>query len=719
MFTFVLDNNHVVGSALMRGKQLVAAFQALEVEARWVTLQDFVPTKKETFVIFVKIAAPLSLLQQIHRDHPGVHIVYDTVDILSDSRACLQMEERYPYYHTIVTVTQKARSFIYEKGFTGRCFLLPHHWDPRLAQAVTPPAPCGDTPWSWGFMGSVKCIASNLVHYRSLLQDPETKASFTLFDTEAGQVIPHSWLLQEDANFLHQAIQHRENNLEHLTVPFQAHISVRNGKSCEFRFKTNAKLSTAAALGQPLLCTKEDAFVELLPSDYPLFLEDDRWETLQNKLQSIAQASAEERQSLWEQAVAQLAVVKQQTSVYKIASLYIKRLILSYTLTHFTQSIQRVSNFVLKDSTHTTIVYRALFGKVILGSLPQQERRWPGVDYLFFTDQADVCVPKHYQRVYLPPLKECVQHLLSHWRTRRSSASVIGTLSNRVLKILLPQYLPSRYKRSLYLDAQVPLPLSLHTLCDAVDEKTPLLVPQHPVRSTPAQEIQQLSELGFLEESQVKHVVARYETLVPGSMTKTVLTENNVLSRYHTPQLLAGMHVWLQTLLEGIPRDQVSLQMVLKSLELVPNTIDLRGRIRSTGTVSVIYPTQTIYWDLSASSFSKSECQTHWPLVPELYQVQSLSYEGILPHGISWDATTGTFSGTPQRLSVQRNIKVLATGVHPQTGNTVTSSSTILFHFHNRHRKQEQTQVLCGVVLVCSTLLILTWFKRFVVSTHA
>jgi hypothetical protein len=99
---------------------------------------------------------------------------------------------------------------------------------------------------------------------------------------------------------------------------FNAHLSVR-GTRREQLYKPNNKISTAAACNAVLLTSRDEAAREHLGDDYPFYTDPDR----EAVIAAIAVLERRIGGSEWRRALAQLAVIREETSLDRITDLYL------------------------------------------------------------------------------------------------------------------------------------------------------------------------------------------------------------------------------------------------------------------------------------------------------------------------------------------------------------------------------------------------------------
>lgn len=501
-------------------------------------------------VILVKCHVSPSVLKQIKSSEAPPMVYYDSVDSLCFPDEIEAFQKRMTYYDVVIVTTHRARVHVYNLGYTGMVTRLEHHWDPRIVPRLP------RFPLRFGYMGSALSYRSNLSFARALKDTHDLR----MMDTESGLDVSAHFL--NDAR-LNKIIRATSTNLDGIDPPFDCHLSLRDPQSAEYSFKTNAKVSTAAAFGQPIVTTAEDAAVEVLGGDYPLYVEHNL-QHVQNKLNYVK--CHPDRIA---DALTMLESLRARTSVEHIAEKYARMRELLRRVGIFIQRLSAALRETLADSTNHRVVYRGVFGGNVEGMHIPQEAPEEGIDYVCITDVYRRDLPEHYRVVY-------VDAMVTNFATRRRGASGGGTLSNRILKMLVPELLPDQYSRSLYIDYSFQPPRSHSELLDAPSVETPLVAYEHDMRNTTREEFHELNLLKLITEDESKFYCGVYNRLVPGCMDDT-LTWNNTIARLRTSELMVAMRTWLHVFLEDVPRDQSSLQFVLAMCNVKANILPQTG----------------------------------------------------------------------------------------------------------------------------------------------
>ncbi len=220
--------------------------------------------------------------------------VYDSKELLKDKNYKLMLD----------VVDKLSKDYKYLKKIK----VIPHHWDPRFATTQTEsPKLC------FGYMGSIKSLPRypNFLYFQYF----GGKYPIEFFDTEIGRSVTDK--IQSEINY---PIIFSENNIPK-KVLFNCDISLRPKDSQVYRFKTTAKIATAAALGHNIITTDDWAVQDILPDDYPFLIKDISKENIDKMFQTIIDDYQGEG-ILWKKALKMMEDVREKLSIEKVVLLY-------------------------------------------------------------------------------------------------------------------------------------------------------------------------------------------------------------------------------------------------------------------------------------------------------------------------------------------------------------------------------------------------------------
>lgn len=188
---------------------------------------------------------------------------------------------------------------------------------------------------------------------------------------------------------------------------------------------------------------------------------------------------------------------------------------------------------------HDIVVYTALFGSY--DTLGAVDPGW-NCDFVCFTDNPD-SIPEGWQIEFVPCNNESFATL------------------NRRYKMLPHEYL-GKYKRSLYIDANIKLIKDPTPLFNKYLNNGTIAIPMHPDRHCLYDEGLACIEHGKADEETVLQLLCRYKEL--GFPENFGLTENNVILRRHLDETVVSlMNEWWTEYCGGAKRDQLILPYLI------------------------------------------------------------------------------------------------------------------------------------------------------------
>jgi hypothetical protein len=648
--SLIVTDRPTIGSAIMRGQQLGKAMNIDVKPFRWgsTTIQQTLD-----MIIVVKIVLEDKILKALKTQCEI--LVYDTVDTIATDGmkkivGCMNR------FDIITTTTEACRLLLYQEGYEGQSIVLPHHWDPRLDRSIGEEEEVKEEEEEeeeeadlvYGYMGCAKKLYENLLHSDKLL---DTFDNFRVFDTECGEEVTD--VLRQKKSLDH--LVHRLDNMDRLKdkIPFNCHLSIRPEDTSVYKYKTNAKVSTAAALGHLIYTTKEQAAVEVLGFSYPLYFENDTWDCVDTKLK-LRPSKAE-----LTQAKSILEKVREDTSIENIARRYKCDLDICIAVIRYIKVMKKIVEQLPRSDEDTRpkcLIYRCMFGAKEEITIPTSEggqrEQQEGYDcyYIAVTDKLDHPIPYPYKPIYAPLIE-----LPSHYQfpVRTSKATVAGTVTNRIWKILLPALLDEKkWQTSIYGDWAKPLDMD-HALDILSKEDSPdLNLWTHPDRKRPIDEIQVLVDVKLITREKARYYQNLYKYMCP-EWLRSRATENCVLVRKHTELCKRSMRAWFQCFLFHIQRDQASLQFVLSyfrynNTQCVPYSQLLLP-------ASCVYPMETIYWDVGQDFRVRQ-------FLPRSRNVQDYKVHDSdqLPPGLELDTETGELKGFPEPIIGRYKTRIVA-----------------------------------------------------------
>jgi len=160
------------------------------------------------------------------------------------------------------------------------------------------------------------------------------------------------------------------------------------------------------------------------------------------------------------------------------------------------------------------------------------------------------------------------------WEVRKIDESITHlppNLINRFYKLFPHKFFES-YHTSIYIDANVRITKNPLCLLDSMFlARKDICLMFHSKRKTIQEEYKVLSDrkkLTFIENLLIKNQIKIYKNKY--DLDKLILTENNVIIRRHSNEVIKIMEFWWKQILFFSERDQISLPYVIKALRYKP-----------------------------------------------------------------------------------------------------------------------------------------------------
>lgn len=198
-------------------------------------------------------------------------------------------------FDALVVNNNYMKTYFQEIGFGGEILILFHHSDPRWfsVKSISSEKSTLTQSLRFGYIGSIPSLkhTDNFMHRIHL----QKRYPITLVDTDQGH-IPS-------------------------LVDFQMDISIRPLHSDTSRFKTSAKISTAAALGHNIITTLEESVKDCLPTDYPFLIKDTSLKEV-SIMFDLASKDYAGSQYLWKKGLSMMKELNETLTLSAIASEY-------------------------------------------------------------------------------------------------------------------------------------------------------------------------------------------------------------------------------------------------------------------------------------------------------------------------------------------------------------------------------------------------------------
>ena len=184
------------------------------------------------------------------------------------------------------------------------------------------------------------------------------------------------------------------------------------------------------------------------------------------------------------------------------------------------------------------IIYSCLFGKKEELLIQNEIYKDKNIRYLLFTDlkglKSNFWEVVNIDKIALPD--------------RRAS---------RLPKIMPYKWLPLECKQSIYIDNSVLITSKLENYWDKLEEYDFLFFP-HPSRENVKQEVAHLNNLKHYEGERMKNMILEYQKI--GFDLNSKIGMGTILIRNHSKEnLIKQQDIWIQQVLYGTERDQISL----------------------------------------------------------------------------------------------------------------------------------------------------------------
>ena len=277
------------GSSLMRGYQIMDEWKR---KGDWYSLSNNVATcntnQHADICIFI---GPCKNRDYPRHSHCKIKIL-DVVDKYLDPNSKRAIERNLERYHAVIVNNSYRKQYFQDTlEYKGKIKVLLHHSDPRWHRTKTKTT---SSSLQFGFIGTQAAMNSaggNFLHNAELREH----FPISIIDTE-NKKIPSE-------------------------VKFEMDISIRSPDEPVSKFKTSAKVATAAALGHNIVTTWEEATKDCLPPDYPFALNDSSIENV-TKMFELAVEDYEGDQVLWKKGLEIMKEVNEKLSLVNLASEY-------------------------------------------------------------------------------------------------------------------------------------------------------------------------------------------------------------------------------------------------------------------------------------------------------------------------------------------------------------------------------------------------------------
>jgi len=235
-------------------------------------------------------------------------IIYDVIDnFVYDKNKMLYLLNHNVIDKIIVNNKYMKSEIENLSEFKGTCYVIYHNYDPIYENLNL----YSDDKLHFGYMGSI----GSLLHTNNFLYHSQLSKEYSihLLDTDSGNYI-NKFLLDNKSRNLY--------NLKDLQIKFNCHISIRGMNSDTSKYKTTAKLATAAAMNCNIITTNEEAVKDILPEDYPFILYKDDINSVREMFNLIIEDYYDEK-ILWNKGLEIMKEVKNKLHINEIIKNYV------------------------------------------------------------------------------------------------------------------------------------------------------------------------------------------------------------------------------------------------------------------------------------------------------------------------------------------------------------------------------------------------------------
>jgi hypothetical protein len=243
--------------------------------------------------------------------------ILDVVDKYLYYKSDIESGIKQGLYQKVIVNSVSMRDEFHKKysRYIGSIHVIRHHWDPRLERTKT----LNSGKLIFGYMGSILSLehTNNFLHYRKL----KDKYNIIFYDTDSGRDVTN-YIKQDNFSFFSLGQKHNGNNMP-ASVSFNCDINIREYNTPVSKYKTTAKVATAAALGHNILTTLDSANTDVLPADYPFILRDTNLSSICDMM-NIIKKDFEGNKTLWNKGLGIMAELKSRLDLNVIKNDYIE-----------------------------------------------------------------------------------------------------------------------------------------------------------------------------------------------------------------------------------------------------------------------------------------------------------------------------------------------------------------------------------------------------------
>lgn len=313
---FVAANNS--DGTIMRAKQISDKLGTKGFKATTIFLKDVKKYYNVQNSIFVWLGAigndhiPHFLHQQFH--------VLDIIDhYIYEKKNEVDYGIKKKLYNALFVNNEAMKNFFKNKT-KAEIYVIHHHYDPRYENITTMTE---ENSLTFGYSGSILSLfhSDNFLYFQKLAKE----YNILFFDTEYGlDVTPYIHSYERLYHYLKSKPKYVKDNLPK-NVQYNCDISIRPYGSDVCKFKTTAKIATAAILGHNIITTYDDSVKDVLSPDYPFLLKSTDYESVKSMFDKVIKDFNTDKM-FWKKGLRLMEEVKRHLNLNKIVKIYMNAL---------------------------------------------------------------------------------------------------------------------------------------------------------------------------------------------------------------------------------------------------------------------------------------------------------------------------------------------------------------------------------------------------------
>ena len=264
--------NRGFGSSIIRGNHIIDKLKVTNNRIKFYYLDDCkllakISTYKNSIFLWIKDISRLEEGCLLTKQNNNINI-YDMVDnyMYKKKNIINSLIKKNFFDHIIVNNNYMKKYIIKNTNYCeNNIKVIYHHYDPYLSKSIIE----NQEKIKFGYIGSLASLShnDNLLHLNLL----KKRYKIEFLDSESG-------INKTEDIYLNKKIKSRQqipfNNIK-MKINFNCQISIRKLTDDLSKFKTTAKIATAAFFNHNIITTNEECIKDILPQDYPFILKQD------------------------------------------------------------------------------------------------------------------------------------------------------------------------------------------------------------------------------------------------------------------------------------------------------------------------------------------------------------------------------------------------------------------------------------------------------------